>query len=207
MFSSVRTTIACVWKMAFGCEWLNFSIMLGAILFRTRWWTSDELTNSYLVKTKWQIEAAKLGSLCSICKKMWRAASWERAEIVCTDLSSCCRASAAQHCVLFLGSALPGAVTLCSMCWEQWGGLRLWAQLSWLCADTWGPRGALSVSPSVSHHVSLLHLRSAVLCGSSHTAGSLQELSGRPPAGRMVAVQAVLTAESKSTCTNFVPAL
>lgn len=124
-----------------------------------------------------------------------------------TDLSSCCRASAAQHCVLFLGSALPGAVTLCSICWEQWGGLRLWAQLSWLCADTWGPRGALSVSPSVSHHVSLLYLRSAVLCGSSHTAGSLQELSGRPPAGRMVAVQAVLTAESKSTCTDFVPAL
>lgn len=77
-----------------------------------------------------------------ICKKMWRAASWERAEIVCTDLSSCCRASAAQHCVLFLGSALPGAVTLCSICWEQWGGLRVWAQLSWLCANTCGTEGS-----------------------------------------------------------------
>lgn len=175
---------------------------------RTHWWTSDELTNSYLVKTKWQIEAAKLGSLCRHVQKMWRAASWERAEIVCR--LTCPRAAEPQlpSTVCSFWAVSSQAQSRCAPSAESSeGGLGCELSCHGCVRIHAGPRGALSVSPSVSHHVSLLYLRSAVLCGSSHTAGSLQELSGRPPAGRMVAVQAVLTAESKSTCTDFVPAL
>lgn len=212
MFSSVRVTLAWFRKMAFGCEWLHFSIMLGTIMFRTSRWTSHKLNNSYQVKTKWQIEAAKLSSLCRHLQKMWRACIVRKCcDCLQTDLSSCCRASAAQHC----SSALSGKCIprLSHAVLRMLRAVRVAYSVSKVCVRaacrcSAGPEGGSQhCTFPFMHHISLLHLRSAVLCSSlSHsrvTAGAFRTA----PHWQNGAVSSPLTVESKSTCGNFVPAL